>query len=95
MNNPTINPEELVKYEHINEANPWEGHGKRRIYLETDKWNGGKHWNGGRGYEKCFIDLDELALVAMGEAGAATRTALRPTLNQIAEDFELTLRVYR
>jgi hypothetical protein len=47
--------------------------GKERVYLETQKCNGGRNWNGGVGYSTCFIDINARAVVMRGEAGAATR----------------------
>jgi hypothetical protein len=46
---------------------------KRRIYIDTDKLNGGRSWNGGIGYWGCYLDLNS-GKVFHGEcAGAMTR----------------------
>jgi hypothetical protein len=47
--------------------------GKERIYIDTKKLNGGKNWNGGKGYTKCYLDCNTYEIVMEGEAGAATR----------------------
>ena len=79
----------LPTYADVRAVRIWEG---RRIYIETTSSNGGKKWNGGLGYRSLYIDLTGSdRLVARGEAGAATRNALRPTLERIADDFGLTL----
>ena len=50
--------------------------GKERVYIKTEKQNGGAAWNGGVGYTTLYIDIPGKRLVAAGEAGAATRRAL-------------------
>jgi hypothetical protein len=47
--------------------------GKERLYIDTTKYNGGKNWNGGKGFSTCYIDLNTAKVVMDGEAGAATR----------------------
>ena len=57
--------------------------GKERIYIKTEKQNGGASWNGGVGYTTLYIDIPGKRLVATGEAGAATRRALADTLDAL------------
>jgi len=66
--------EQIAKLPGILSANPWTAvPGKARIYLETTKHNGGRAWNGGVGFQQCYIEVPSGRLVVRGEAGAATR----------------------
>lgn len=74
----------------ITGARPWTTvPGRERLYLETRKCNGGKRWNGGVGFSKCYLDLNTGEVVMQGEAGAATRNwhANHGTSNAVAEAF--------
>ena len=89
-----IDTDKLATYEGILWANLWgKVEGKERIYLETEKANGGKNWNGGKGYSCCYIDLNTSTLVASGEAGAKTRNMLEETFEAIAAEFDLRLNI--
>ena len=59
--------------------------GKERIYIDTSKHNGGKHWNGGVGYTMLYVDCATATLKADGCAGAATRDALAETLKNVRD----------
>ena len=43
------------------------------MYVSTVKLNGGKTWNGGVGYQNCYLDLVSGEVMAGECAGAATR----------------------
>lgn len=47
--------------------------GRERLYIDTLSKNGGKNWNGGRGYRTCYVDLNSGSIVYDGVSGAATR----------------------
>lgn len=59
--------------------------GKERIYIDTAKYNGGRHWNRGVGYATCYIDVNRQRLVCDYVAGAATRRALVDTIDALEE----------
>lgn len=64
--------EVFTKVEGVISASAWEKHGKRRVYIETQKLNGGKNWNGGRA-GTMFFDLDSGDFIWKDWAGAKTR----------------------
>lgn len=69
---------------HVTRVSLWgKAEGKERIYIETAKFNGGKTFNGGKGYATLYIDLATKKLVAQDVAGAATRDKLAPTLTTL------------
>lgn len=64
-------------------ANIWEKHGKSRIYIELEKYNGGKNWNNGKAGTVWF---ENGKIHAKGDwAGAATRRAACRTIAEIEE----------
>lgn len=64
-------------------ANIWEKHGKSRIYIELEKYNGGKNWNNGKAGTVWF---ENGKIHAKGDwAGAATRRAACQTIAKIEE----------
>jgi hypothetical protein len=77
--------EKIKKLPHVTDARLWEGFGKCRIYIDTEKWNGGKNWNNGLGYWGMYIDVDAGTLSLGSEAGAKTRKKLAETVEKIKE----------
>ena len=66
---------------HVTKVTLWaKAEGKERLYIDTAKFNGGKTWNGGKGYATLYVDIAAKTLVATDPAGAATRDKLMPTL---------------
>ncbi len=59
--------------------------GRERIYIDTEKRNGGVRWNGGLGYRTLYLDLHGGRLVCQSEAGAATRKILADTIDALGE----------
>ena len=92
ISKPTTLVADLEKIDGVEAARAWTKFpGKKRIYLRAAKLNGGKKWNGGLGYETCFLDLNTGRVVARGEAGAATRKWHNDhgTWDQIREAWQL------
>ena len=87
--------EEIIKkvkeLPHVTDARLWEGFGERRIYIDTEKWNGGKNWNNGLGYWGMYIDAHAGTLHLGYVAGAKTRKALAYTVEKI-KDLATSLR---
>lgn len=69
---------------HVTRVTRWEKGDQARLYVDTAKFNGGKTYNGGKGYATLYIDLQTHKVVAQDVAGAATRDKLAATLTQLA-----------
>ena len=64
-------------------VNIWEKNGKSRIYINLEKYNGGKNWNDGRAGTVWF---ENGQIHAKGDwAGAATRRAACQTIHEIEQ----------
>ena len=64
-------------------VNIWEKNGRARIYINLEKYNGGKNWNNGRAGTVWF---ENGRIHAKGDwAGAATRSAACLTIREIEE----------
>ena len=62
-------------------VNIWEKNGKARIYINLEKYNGGKNWNNGKAGTVWF---ENGRIFAKGDwAGAATRSASCLTIREI------------
>jgi hypothetical protein len=69
--------------EDVLSTNIWEKNGKSRIYINLEKYNGGKNWNNGRAGTVWF---ENGRLHAKGDwAGAATRHAACATIHEIEQ----------
>jgi hypothetical protein len=77
--------DEIRDLPHVTDARLWEGFEACRIYIDTEKWNGGRHWNGGVGYSGMYIDALTGNLYLGHEAGAKTRKKLAETVEKIKE----------
>lgn len=65
---------QIAGLEGVTSARIWDSvPGKERIYIRTEKQNGGRRWNGGTGHTDCYVDLSDMSLTMDGQAGAATR----------------------
>lgn len=65
---------QIAGLEGVTSARIWDSvPGKERIYIRTEKQNGGRNWNGGTGHTDCYVDLSDMSLTMDGQAGAATR----------------------
>lgn len=69
---------------HVTGVTTWSKAGHTRLYIETAKFNGGKTYNGGKGYRVLYVDVTTKKVVAQDVAGAATRDKLAATRAQIA-----------
>lgn len=70
--------------EGVESVNVWEKAGKRRVYIELPKLNGGKNWNGGRAVT-LYLDSVEGLVCRQDWAGAKTRDHAAPIIEAIRE----------
>lgn len=64
----------IEKIEGVEGVSVWDRvEGKERVYIDTKKLNGGRSWNGGRGFAVCYLDVNSGELTMRNDAGAATR----------------------
>ncbi|MBF0424840.1 MAG: hypothetical protein HQL66_03355 [Magnetococcales bacterium] len=63
--------EKINRIHGVQSAKLWEKHGFSRIYVDLEKFNGGRNWNGGRGHT-AIIESGQVCLGRGEWAGAAT-----------------------
>ena len=77
--------EKIKNVKYVKSARLWEKGNHSRIYIDTEKSNGGYNWNGGVGYNGMFLNTKTGKLHLGTEAGAKTRRNLEATVEAIQE----------